>query len=274
MELNAEIKTGSVLPSGVDLSIQFHRNPDSYVLIDKTPAIDNTADSAAIKAVKARKYKLHLQEAIVYVPRIRPTAKKLSSDAQKLETTHARIFMNKVDVKSLTIPNGVSNKSFHTVYSGPLPKRVLCFILPNATSDYKSNGLEMLNYNLKNISISIGARKWPIRDYNMDFNKSYFSKAYADLFDALNLEGNCADIGLTKEDFKSGYTIFGWDLTTSKCASSLEYMDSPREGSMSIDLAFRASTTVTLNLIVMSEFTNVIEFDKYKNVRVIEHFIG
>ena len=273
-EINHSLfKTGAVLPSGVDLSIQFHRNPDTYVLIDLTPA-EEQGDSAGVKAIKARKYKLQLLEAIVYVPRIRPTAKKLSSDAQLLENQHARIFMNKVDVKSLTIPNAVSTKSFHSIYTGPLPKRVLCFMIPNATSGYEHNGLDFQANNLRNISVSIGARKWPIREYAMDFAKGIIAKPYADLFDALNLEGNCADIGLTKKDFKDGFTIFGWDLTTSKCASSLDHMDAPREGSMSIDMQFRTPTTSTLSLIVLSEFTNVIEFDKYRNVRVIEHFIG
>jgi hypothetical protein len=94
-------------------------------------------------------------------------------------------------------------------------------------------------------------------------------RAYDQLFDALYLQGNAADLGISYDDFGAGYCIFVWDLSRSGCSSSLEHFDKPLEGDLSIEVSLK-STNKTISLIMCSEFTQRIEIDRYHSVKVFD----
>lgn len=254
--------TGSILPSGVEVTITLHRSPDSYVILDLNPEPTGTK--------KRINYKLKLVDAVLYVTRITPTDKQLTHDLAELERGPCRIFFPKVDVKSLTIPNGVSTKSFHSLYTGLIPKRVFCVLLPNVTAKYTTNGLEFKHFNTSTVSLIIGARRYPAKDYQLDFStaNNLYMRAFDGLFEALNLSGNAADIGFDYEGYGKGNFIIGWDLTSSQCSSSSDHYDDPMEGDLSLEIAFSSSTTTTINVIMCSEFVQTIEIDKFRNVTI------
>lgn len=252
--------TGAVLPNGVEVVITLHRAPDSYVIHDLT------AEPAQGQHRNA--YKLKLMDAVLYVTRILPTDKQLVADSDALEKGPCRIFFPKIDVKSLTIPQAVSTKSFHSLYTGLIPKRIICCLLPNVTTAYTTNGLELKHFGLSSISIVVGSRRYPAKDLQLDFTNNRYMRVYDQLLEALNLSGNAADIGINYGDYGSGYTIIGWDLTPSQCSSSSEHYDDPMEGDLSLEMTFAVATDQTINVIMCSEFVQTIEIDKYRNIAI------
>jgi hypothetical protein len=255
--------TGAVLPNGVEVTITLHRNPDSYVILDLIPE----TGSGQTK-VQRNNYKLHLMEAVLFVTRLLPTDKQLVEDTSKLDNTPCRIFFPKIDVKSLTIPSTVSTKSFHSLYTGLIPKRIICVLLPNVTAAYTTNGLELKHFKTSSISIIVGSRRYPAKDLKLDFENKQYMRAYDQLLDALNLSGNAADIGIDYASFGSGNTIFAWDLTASQCASSSEHYDDPMEGDLSLEISFSGHTSETINVIMCSEFVQTVEIDKFRNISI------
>jgi hypothetical protein len=255
--------TAAVIPNGVEIVITLHRSPDSYVILDTT--------APAAVADAQEQYKLHLLDAVLYVTRILPTEEQALQDNMDFDKNKpSQIILPKIDVKSLTVPANVNTKSFHSLYTGLLPRRVVCCLLPNVTSAYTTNGLELRHFNINSISLVIGSRRYPAKDLKLDFTNKRYMRAYDQLFDALNLSGNAADIGINYNDYGNGYTIFAWDLTPSQCSSSSEHYDNPSEGDLSLEVSFAAANNATISVIMCSEFTQIIEIDKYRNIKIID----
>jgi hypothetical protein len=252
--------TGAVLPNGVEIVITLHRSPDSYVILDLN-------DAPAAPAARIN-YKLQLLDAVLYVTRLLPSDSQFIQDTAELDKKAARIFFPKIDVKSLTVPAQVSAKSFHSLYTGLLPKRIVCCLLPNVTTAYTTNGLELQHFNISCISVIVGSRRYPAKDLNLDFTNRRYMRAYDQLFDALNLSGNAADIGISYSDYGNGNTIFAWDLTASQCSSSSDHYDHPAEGDLSLEITFSVVNDATISVIMCSEFVQMLEIDKYRNIQI------
>jgi hypothetical protein len=252
--------TAAVIPNGVEIVITLHRSPDSYVVLDLT--------AAPVAPLVRLNYKLHLLDAVLYVTRILPTDSQLIHDSKELEKRPAHIFFPKIDVKSLTVPAQVSAKSFHSLYTGLLPKRVIVCLLPNVTAAYTTNGLQLNHFSVNSISIIIGSRRYPAKDLNLDFANNRYMRAYDQLFEALNLTGNAADIGINYSDYAKGHTIFAWDLTPSLCSSSSDHSDHVMEGDLSLELTFSAANDATISVIMCSEFSQTLEIDKFRNIQI------
>src|SRR5215510_2597348 len=105
------------------------------------------------------------------MPRILPSESTLVDDAIELEKKAARIFIVDVEVKKYTIPKDVTSKAFHNLYSGFLPKRCTIVFTANDTNKYAVNGLEFKHFGIKNISLIAANRRFPTRDYFLDWSK-------------------------------------------------------------------------------------------------------
>ena len=71
-------------------------------------------------------------------------------------------------------------------------------------------------------------------------------------------EGN----GLTRDDFRDGYTFFGFDLTP--CDGSCFHL--VQKGNLRIEMHFDAALQQTINVVVYAEFESVLEIDKSRNI--------
>ena len=73
-------------------------------------------------------------------------------------------------------------------------------------------------------------------------------------------EGN----GLTRSDFRHGYTFFGFDLTPDQCDGPCFHL--VQKGNLRIELHFSNALPTTVNVIAYAEFESVLDIDKSRNV--------
>ena len=76
------------------------------------------------------------------------------------------------------------------------------------------------------------------------------------------LHGNSGSI-IKREDYSEGYTIIAADLTSFEIGDNF---DLEEEGTLSIDLVFKSPLAATINVLVYSDYDNVIEIDSNRNV--------
>lgn len=70
-------------------------------------------------------------------------------------------------------------------------------------------------YGIRDLSIMAGGKQWPTTAYEMNFNNYRYTRAFVDMFDALNMTNSTETNGITLKKFKDGWTIFVINLTNS-----------------------------------------------------------
>jgi len=251
---------GTAIPSSTDVLITIHRARDSLCLVDLTaPAVDPQPQ-----------FKLKILDAALHVKHIRPTQKALLQDAMDFEKGAARYFLNRPDVKMYTIPSAVSAKNLNSILVGPLPKRITVGLFSTAAlqGDYKKSGLEMKHFNIRNIAVVVGSKRYPSTPYNIVWGDKNYVRAYSDLYHGLGMHHANRDIDITLDDFAGGYCVFSFDITPSHSASEMSYYDGERDGDVSIELSFNENTAETISVVVVCEHNQLMTVDKHRNVKV------
>lgn len=75
--------------------------------------------------------------------------------------------------------------------------------------------------------------------------------------------GNC----ITREDYRKGFALLGFDLTEDLSASD-NHLGIPGQGSLRLDITFAKPLTEAITLLIYGEFDNIIEIDKDRNVYI------
>ena len=70
--------------------------------------------------------------------------------------------------------------------------------------------------------------------------------------------------GLTRSDYRHGYTFFGFDLTPDQCDGPCFHL--VQKGNLRIELHFRNALLNTVNVVVYAELESVLEIDKNRNI--------
>ena len=66
--------------------------------------------------------------------------------------------------------------------------------------------------------------------------------------------------GLSRSDFRHGYTFFDFDLTPDECDGACLHL--VQKGNLRIEMHFRDALPTTVNAIAYAEFEFVLEIDK------------
>lgn len=104
----------------------------------------------------------------------------------------------------------------------------------------------------------------PGQPLTLDFENNIFLNRYRSIFSAVGKLYRDEGIDIQRNDYKNGYTIFGFDLSSSLCNGG--HQELSKRGSLRLELEFQKALENTINIIVYSEFDNLINIDKYRNV--------
>ena len=70
--------------------------------------------------------------------------------------------------------------------------------------------------------------------------------------------------GITREQYRNGYTLFVFDLTPDLCLG--DHKQPMKTGNASIECQFGAPLEAAINFVVLGEFQSFIEIDANRNV--------
>ena len=81
-------------------------------------------------------------------------------------------------------------------------------------------------------------------------------------------DGISSDTGNTigREQFVNGHALYCFDLTPDLSSSCGHHFSVTKSGNLRLELAFEVALSITGNVLVYSEFDNVIEIDKDRKV--------
>lgn len=187
--------------------------------------------------------------------------------AHVLEKANAKYSINRVEVKSFSIPAQSLDVTQENIFMGQLPTRVIIGLLDNDAynGSYKKNPFNFKNYNLAKISLQLDAQEQPAKPIYCNFEEGATIDGYMSLFVGTGKAFRDADIDLTRDEYADGYTLYAFDLTPD-LASDSDHYSLLKSGSVRLKLTFSTALPNTINAVVYAEFQNVLEIDRNRNV--------
>lgn len=239
------------LINGVELTIKLHRSKDEFHLMGSA----NTTG------------KFEITEAVLYARKVKISSATLLAHHKALNVATAKYPINRVDVKTITIPSTTRSRTLDNVYIGTLPKRIVIgmVLTDSFNGSFASNPYNFQHFNYSSLAVYLDSIPIPSKPYVCDFPNGQFIRAYNSLFEGSNI--NHSDFGnnISRYDYANGYALVAVDLTPDLSASS-SHISLPKTGSLRIDIGFDAPVPNTITAIIFAEFPGLISIDKDRNV--------
>ena len=183
-----------------------------------------------------------------------------------LEKSTAKYPMRSVECKVYSFPAGARSHTHENLFLGTLPKRLVlcCFDNDAYNGAYDKNPFHAKNNAINFHAVYVDGRQIPSKPFQPNFDDDLFVRSYMSLFTSTGKiwqdEGN----GLTRSEFRHGYTFFCFDLTPDQCDGPCFHL--VQNGNLRIELHFRNALLNTVNVIAYAEFESVLEIDKSRNI--------
>ncbi|KAK3922312.1 hypothetical protein KUF71_011781 [Frankliniella fusca] len=225
-------------------------------------------DSFALMSTKASE-KIKLLDVKLFVRRVTISPSVLLAHAQALEKSPAKYPVNRIDIKTVTITQGLRDKTIDNLFLNSLPQRVIFGFVDNRAfnGDYTRNPFNFQHFNLNYIQMHVDGDPVPAQPLTPDFSNDLYMECYNTLFSGTGIHWKDEGNNISWSAYPKGSTLFAFDLSPDWSANQ-PHWNLQRQGTLRLDLRFAAPLAQPINCIIYAEFQNLIEIDKNRNVIV------
>lgn len=237
------------LPNGMEIKLRLNKTSPHFFMFG------------------AAEGKLQLLEATFHVRTVE-VLPVLANDLNKALLNYGmKMPIRRVEVKTFTISTGLRSKVEDYLFQGQLPKRVIVGLVNNnqMNGTSTSNPFDFQHFNLSKLEVSVDGRTIQNKPFQPNFQTGECLRSYASLFQAMGSLGQNQSMGLTMDQYKNGYTLWGFDLTADQ-GSEGSHLHPIKSGNLRLELQFAQALAAVINVLVFAEFDNQIEINGLREV--------
>jgi hypothetical protein len=203
----------------------------------------------------------------LYVRKVKVNPTILLGHAEGLLRSSAKYPITRVDIKQITLPAPIQNKTLDNIYISTLPKRCIIGMVRNSAfnGNYESNPFKFENFDLNYLSVFIDSVQIPSKPFTPDFANGNFIREYNSLFSGSGIHFSDNGNDISKHEYANGFTLFCFD-TTPDLSSNNTNWNVQKNGTLRIELRFANPLTESITIIVFSEFDSLIEIDRNRQI--------
>lgn len=244
-----------LLLNGVDMSLKFIRSKDDFVLM--TPGNVQFA--------------VKIMSASLFVKKITVAPTVRLAHSRALQHTNAKYAIDRVSLKTFSIPTGTRVCNQENLFIGQIPKFVVIAFVDNEayTGSYARNPFNFGNYNTEFISLYADGQPHPARPFQPFFQRGQYVREYYQLIESTGRHLKDRSLAITRSDFGSGYTLFCFNLEPDGGGSG--NVSLIKNGNVRLEVRFRNPLPRTVTLICYSVFDSVIEISNRRQV-LLDHY--
>ena len=238
--------------SGVEIEIEIMPNDSNFCILE--PANTATVYKFEITSLRLFAKSLDLMSGLAY------------DISQKLEKAPARYAIRRTSVKSHFITENRTEFSA-MLWSEQVPRRVILGLISNNRYIGAKNlsPFKFEPFNVREMTVFANGKSYPPNLYNLNYTDGLCSRAYHDLQEALGFASSTESNGISLEKFKSGWTLYSFNLTNS--GEQNPCFDLISEGATNINIKFNNPVPGGgIVLIALAEFDSLIYIDRLRNV--------
>ena len=240
--------------NGVTMKVRMTRSKDSFVLMAKSDVTES--------------FKVYILSAKLFVRKLKITPSLCLAHERILQQKTATYPITRVECKVIHLPQGQKSFTHDNLFLGQLPKRIVLGLVDNRAfnGDISLNPYNIQHCNLNYLSVHLDGQQVPWAPLQPSFSGSSYIRAFYTQF--TGGDGISSDTGNTigREQFVNGHARYCFDLTPDLSSSCGHHFSVTKSGHLRLELAFEVALSITGNVLVYSEFDNVIEIDKDRKV--------
>ena len=240
-----------LLPNGLDIILRLTPRKPSFSLMAATgaPIIKINNISLVARYVKLE-------------------AEVLSALEDTLTKSKFLLPVCKTSIKSFNIQSGYFSKEISNIFTNDAPGRItVCFCTHTAFSgDYAEDPFNFKNFDIKEIYLTKnGSKRIPSNGIKCNFTEDDYDDAYNALYRNLHTYGTGKACGLTMEQFKSGFSVFVFDVSRD-CTFAQGAYNLKEAASFSLYVSFAAALSAPITCIVLGEFEKTLTINKFREI--------
>ena len=243
------------LVNNVNMKLRLLRHsPDFSLMVDATSTLN---------------YQIVIEQATLYVHKVKVSPTSLLSHATIMQTTPVKYPINRVEMKSFSLSQGDMGASRDNIVLGQMPKRVVLGIVSGSAvnGNPKKNPFNFDNFNLNYLALHIDSEQIPATALTPDYGNSQYIREYQSIFDGLGLWKTDKGIPINREDYPNGYALYAFDLTPTQAGSGTSScFNLLRQGNLKLEMKFKEPLAEVINVILHLTYENMLEIDGARNV--------
>ena len=240
--------------NGVTMKVRMTRSKDSFVLNAKSDVTES--------------FKVDILSAKLFVRKLKITPSLCLAHERILQQKTAKHPITHVECKVIHLPQGQKSFTHDNLFLGQLPKRIVLGLVDNRAfnGDISLNPYNFQHCNLNYLAVHLDGQHVPWAPLQPSFSGSNYIRAFYTQF--TGGDGISSDTGNTigREQFVNGHALYCFDLTPDLSSSCGHHFSVTKSGNLRLEQAFEVALSITGNVLVYSEFDNVIEIDKDRKV--------
>ena len=237
--------------NGVTMKVRMTRSKDSFVLMAKSDVTES--------------FKVDILSAKLFVRKLKITPSLCLAHERILQQRTAKYPITRVECKVIHLPQGQKSFTHDNLFLGQL---IVLGLVDNRAfnGDISLNPYNFQHCNLNYLAVHLDGQQVPWAPLQPSFSGSSYIRAFYTQF--TGGDGISSDTGNTigREQFVNGHALYCFDLTPDLSSSCGHHFSVTKSGNLRLELAFEVALSITGNVLVYSEFDNVIEIDKDRKV--------
>lgn len=235
--------------NGVDMTVKLIKAKNEFVLMGE--------------------HKAHIEivDANLFVRKVKINPAILIAHTKALAVATAKYPITRVEIKTVTIGRDVQSKTIDNLYLGQLPKRcIIGFVESTAfNGSIKTNPYNFQHFKHNYLALYVDSVQIPSKPLTPDFENKMYTRSYHTLYSGSGV--HFGDIGnnISLSEYPNGYCLAAFDLTPDlSCHDS--HWNIIKSGCLRVEIRFAEALEKTITAIIFSEFDNIIEIDRNRNV--------
>ena len=243
-----------LLIDGVNVHVQLTRSEDRFCIMGPAGNDDEH-------------YKLRLEEASLFVRKVKVLPSARLGIYKALTTASARYPIRRTEQRMFSISNNITSWAQENAVMGALPRRLTVgFLRTDAIhGSYDLNPFNFQHFSINFFALYVNGKQIPSRALQPDFigNNAEYTRSYMQMSSSLGHAFTNQDCGLSYKDFKGGSTLFVFNLNAE--LTDGDHIETIKRGTVRIECRFAAALPVPITCLVFSEYDNLILIDKQRN---------
>ena len=136
---------------------------------------------------------------------------------KRLAVEPAIYALRRCEMKTIFYAAG-KTEAHSVLFSDFIPRQVVMVFIPNAdyNGTFTTDPFNFIHSSIRYIQIKAGNMNVPSVQWELDFEKGHYIRAYDFFHRTVGLSGNELDCGINREMYGDGYTIFVFNLTSNQ----------------------------------------------------------
>lgn len=240
-----------------DMKLKLSRATPEFQVKIRTGDVENKSTAVKVDIISAI---LHLRQA-------KPLASYMAEISSNLTLQNAVYPIQHTEMITFSISQNAQSENKSGLFNGRLPKAMFVGMVENSAYNgaYEKEPFHFQHFNCNSITLYQNSAAVPFNTMTPDFGdaKKYMLE-YQALMQALNIYNKTDDVAISPQQFASGYTIFGFNLTPDLNLAG--HAQTSKDGNLRLDIRFANKLSQTINVIVMGIFDGRIEITKNRQV--------